>query len=199
MEVQTCILGPFQTNTYLLQENGKILLIDPASKAEKIISLLGNRKPEAILLTHGHFDHIKAVDGLYRQYCCPVYLHEADETLARNKYSGASFGLSAYISCPIEHLKEGKMQIGPFDFEVIFTPGHTRGSVIYVFDDCIFTGDTLFKGSIGRTDLEGGSDREMKQSLQIFRQFDKDYDIYPGHDFPTKLSYELTNNYYLNR
>ena len=197
MEVFTYILGPLQTNTYLLKQDGKILLIDPASKAEKIISILGEQKPEAILLTHGHFDHIKAVDGLYQAYRCPVYLHEADEAMARDKYTGSSFGLVSYISCPVEHLKEGKMQIGPFSFEVIFTPGHTKGSVIFVFDDCIFTGDTLFKGSIGRTDLEGGSDREMKQSLQIFRQFKKDYDIYPGHEFPSKLSYELATNIYL--
>ena len=197
MEVQSYILGPLQTNTYLLKEEGRILLIDPASKAEKIISILGDQKPEAILLSHGHFDHIKAVDGLYQEYHCPVYLHEADEAMARDKNTGASFGLVSYISCPVEHLKEGRMQIGPFDFEVIFTPGHTKGSVIYVFDDCIFTGDTLFKGSIGRTDLEGGSDREMKQSLQIFRQFKKDYDIYPGHEFPSKLSYELASNIYL--
>ena len=85
MEVHTLILGPMQTNTYLLEEEGKILLIDPASKAEKIISLLGEKKPEAILLTHGHFDHIKAVDGLYQEYRCPVYIHEADEVLARDK------------------------------------------------------------------------------------------------------------------
>ena len=160
MEVQTYILGPLQTNTYLLKKDGKILLIDPASKAEKIISILGDQKPEAILLTHGHFDHIKAVDGLYQEYHCPVYLHEADEAMARDKYTGSSFGLVAYISCPVEHLKEGRMKIG-------------------------------------RTDLEGGSGREMKQSLQIFKQFDKDYDIYPGHDFPSKLSYELANNFYL--
>ena len=197
MEVQTYILGPFQTNTYLLKEDGRILLIDPASKAEKIISLLGDQKPDVILLTHGHFDHIKAVDGLYQEYHCPVYLHEADEAMARDKHAGSSFGLTASISCPVEHLKEGRMQIGPFDFEVVFTPGHTKGSVIYVFDDCIFTGDTLFKGSIGRTDLAGGSDREMKQSLQIFKQFKKDYDIYPGHEFPSKLSYELATNIYL--
>lgn len=89
------------------------------------------------------------------------------------------------------------MNIGPFSFEVIFTPGHTEGSVIYVFDDCIFTGDTLFKGSVGRTDLKGGDPSMLRRSLKIFNEFDKDYLIYPGHDETTTLSHELMYNYFL--
>ena len=73
------------------------------------------------------------------------------------------------------------MNIGPFHFETIFTPGHTKGSVIYVFDDCIFTGDTLFKESVGRTDLQGGDMAKLRESLRVFKQFNSDYKIYPGH------------------
>lgn len=185
------------TNTYLLQEGDKAILIDPASKAEKLIDILGDLKLEAILLTHGHFDHIKAVDGLYERYHCPVYLHEKDEVIARDKLSGSEFGLVAYVSCPTVPLQEGKMKIGPFEFEVIFTPGHTEGSAIFVFDDCIFTGDTLFKGSVGRTDLFSGDLRKLKQSLNIFRNFTKDYLIYSGHEDDSTLYYELATNYFL--
>ena len=190
-------MGPVSTNTYLLTEGNESILIDPDGKAKKLLDILGERKLLAILLTHGHFDHIKAVDGLYDHFHCPVYLHEEDEYLARDRYAGRSFGITSYISCPIEKLKEGKMEIGPFSFEVIFTPGHTPGSVIYVFEDAIFSGDTLFKGSIGRTDLEGGNYRIMKQSLELFRHFTKDYQVYPGHEEATTLSEELMNNYYL--
>ena len=198
MDIKTLVLGPIATNTYLLTEGSDAILIDPASKPEKLIEILGNLNLIGILLTHGHFDHIKAVDGLFGKYHCPVYLHEADESLARDKYSGASFGLVSYITCPIVKVQEGKNSIGPFNFETIYTPGHTPGSVIYVFADCIFTGDTLFAGSVGRTDLSGGDARLLKDSLRIFKQFSKDYYIYPGHDSPTTLSQELTNNYYLS-
>lgn len=198
MKVQRFVLGPISTNTYLITEANDALLIDPASKAEKLIDILGDLNLKGILLTHGHFDHIKAVDGLYEKYKCPVYLHQDDEELARDKYSGDLFGLVSYITCPITYLKEEKLNIEPFDFEVVYTPGHTEGSVIYVFDDCIFTGDTLFKGSVGRTDLKGGDARKLKDSMRIFKQFKKDYVIYPGHDETTTLMDELDNNYYLN-
>ena len=196
-EVERYVLGPIATNTYLISEGDQAILIDPASKAEKLITILGERKLIGILLTHGHFDHIKAVDGLKEKYDCPVYLHAADEALARDKYSGAAFGLCSYISCPVTELKPGKLSIGPFTFEVIFTPGHTPGSVIYLFADYLFSGDTLFKGSVGRTDLEGGDMRQLKDSLRIFKQLDKDYLICPGHDETSTLAEELANNYYL--
>ena len=199
MEVKTYVMGPVQTNTYLLSEGNEVLLIDPDGKAEKLLNLIDNRKLTGILLTHGHFDHIKAVDGLYERFHCPVYLHEDDEFLARDKHAGRLFGIVSYISCPTIPFKEGRLDLGPFSLEVIFTPGHTPGSVIFVFNDAIFTGDTLFKGSVGRTDLEGGNARVLKQSLEVFHHFSKDYIIYPGHDQATTLYKELAENYFLQR
>lgn len=198
MDIRTLVLGPLQTNTYLLKQGHDVILIDPASKPEKLIGILEGDDLRAILLTHGHFDHIKAVDGLYEHFRCPVYLHPDDEKLARDKSSGSSFGLVSYLSCPTVPLKEGPMRIGPFEFETVFTPGHTKGSVVYVFDDVIFSGDTLFRGSVGRTDLEGGDASQLRASLRWFSSLDRDYRILPGHDGPSTLSEELIYNPYLN-
>lgn len=197
MEIERYVLGPLATNTYLIKEGNDVLLIDPASKAEKLIGIIGEDRLAGILLTHGHFDHIKAVDGLYEHYHCPIYLHEDDEELARDKHAGDDFGISSYIVSPIMKLKEGKMNIGPFTFEVVFTPGHTEGSVIYIFGHMIFSGDTLFRCGVGRTDLRGGDMRKLKDSLRYFSSLDEEYDIYPGHDEATCLSFELLNNPYM--
>ena len=198
MEIKCYVLGPIGTNTYLLKEAKDVLLIDPASKAEKLLEIIGDDNLIGILLTHGHFDHLKAVDGLYEKYKCPVYLHSDDEVYARDKYSGMSFGLTSYITCPTISPSEGDNSIGSFKFKVIYTPGHTPGSLIYIFDNNIFTGDTLFKLSVGRTDLAGGDYSRLKESLRIFKQFEQDYNIYPGHEQFSTLWYELANNPYLS-
>ena len=196
MRIEKFVLGPLGTNTYLLTQGNNALLIDPASKPEKLIDILGDLDLKAILLTHGHFDHIKAVDGLYNKYKCDVYLNKEDEEIARDKNSGYEFGLVAYISVPTISLNEGKHNIADFSFEVIYTPGHTMGSQIYVFEDDIFTGDTLFKLSVGRTDLYKGDERKLKDSLAFFKTLKKDYIIHPGHEDETNLYFELDNNPY---
>ena len=197
MIVKRFEMGPICTNTYMLIDGDDVILIDPASKPEKCIELLIGYNLLAILLTHGHFDHIKAVDGLYEKYKCPVYMNELDEIMARDKESGADFGLVSYISCPIVNIKEGRKEIGPFSFNTIYTPGHTPGSVIYVFDDCVFTGDTLFAGSIGRTDLAGGDFRQLKNSLNVFKDLDENLIVYPGHEMQSTIFNEINNNPFL--
>ena len=197
MNIEKYVMGEVATNTYILSIGDDAIIIDPASRSEKVIEILDNKNLLAVLLTHGHFDHIKAVDGLYDKYHMPVYLHKDDDALARDKNSGLLFGIVSYLSCPTIHIEEGEKEIGPFKFKTIYTPGHTPGSVIYVFDDFIITGDTLFKGSVGRTDLPGGDARILKDSLRIFKQFDKDYLIYAGHEEDSRLSDELKYNYFL--
>ena len=153
----------------------------------------------AALLTHGHFDHIKACDDLYKMFKVPIYIHEADIETTKNKGWGRVFGLQAVptISVPLVKLKETKYKIGPFNFEVLFTPGHSKGSVCYLFDDCIFTGDTLFKLACGRCDLEGGNLSEMKSSLRLLKGLNPSLIVYPGHDEITNLEYEIEKNSYL--
>ena len=193
-------MGAFATNTYLLFENGQCLIIDPAGKAQKIADKIGDNQVLAILLTHGHFDHIKSVDALYKLYHCPIYLSLEDFELVdpkNAKIKNCYMNLTASISSPLKAFNEGNYQIGPFKFEVVATPGHTKGSIIMVFDEMIFSGDTLFKDSVGRTDLYGGSESDLKQSIKIFKQFNHNYIIYPGHDEITSLEEELNHNEYL--
>ena len=199
MEVNRFVLGSFATNTYLLINNDECLLIDPASKADKLFPLLEDKKLLAVLLTHGHFDHIKACDGLYEKYKMPIYLNKKDLELTKDNSQGRVFGLLNVptIKSPIFDLKEGKMEIGSFKFEVIFTPGHTKGSVCFLFDDFIFTGDTLFKMSAGRTDLKGGDSSELKASLRILKDLDYNLVVYPGHDETSTMLEEINNNPYL--
>lgn len=196
MEVKKLVTGIFQTNTYLLEINDKLLLIDPACKAEKLYPYLENKELLAVLLTHGHFDHIKACDELYKKYNVPIYLNKKDEYLTKDNTQGSAFGLQNVptISVPIKDLKEGKMSIGPFSFEVIFTPGHTKGSVCYIFDDCVFTGDTLFKGSAGRTDLDGGDASKLKASLRILKELNPNLIVYPGHEDISTIENEVNYN-----
>ncbi len=199
MEIKRYITGPLATNTYLLTEGDYCLLIDPASRYEKMMEIVGDKKLLGVLLTHGHFDHIKAVDGLYDHYQMPIYLNSEDEKLARNSNQGRPFMLNnvAHITKPIEYLKEGRMKVGPFEFEVYFTPGHSKGSVCYDFGNDLFTGDTLFCLSAGRTDLEGGSDKELKSSLRFLASLEPTKTVHPGHEDETNLDFEIRNNPYM--
>lgn len=199
MEVTRLVCGIFQTNTYILEIDNKIIVVDPACKVDKLLPYLNGKKLLAVLLTHGHFDHIKTCDDLYKMFKVPIYIHEADIEMTKNKGWGRVFGLQAVptISVPLVKLKETKYKIGPFNFEVLFTPGHSKGSVCYLFDDCIFTGDTLFKLACGRSDLEGGDISELKSSLRMLKTLNPSLIVYPGHDEITNLEYEIENNSYL--
>lgn len=197
MEIRTLTLGIYQTNTYLVVNNNEVIVIDPVSKAERIQSLLNaEEKIVGICLTHGHFDHIGAVDDLVNIYHCPVYIHEDDLELTQDPEKNYSLTKKIKLKSKLTVYSD-KMKIHSFDFEVIHTPGHTKGSVCLRFDNNLFTGDSLFKGSIGRTDLYGASPQEMKQSLRILRSLNENYIIYPGHDGSTTLFDELKRNPYL--
>ncbi|MDO5439130.1 MAG: MBL fold metallo-hydrolase [Erysipelotrichaceae bacterium] len=201
MEITKIICGPMPTNMYLLEEDGKVVIIDAEARIEKIRPLLEGKELLAILLTHGHFDHIKGVDELVKEYDVPVYLHPGDKELATSKAVFQEnlhlFGFSAIIKSPIRELSEGELKIGPFCFDVLYTPGHTEGSVCFRIGNDLFSGDTLFRRSIGRTDLEGGDMRKMKDSLRRIRELDPQLVVHPGHEGDTVLGEEFQYNFYL--
>ncbi len=195
-------VGMLDTNCYILKspDSRNAVVIDPGADLTVIQDALHRADAvcRLILLTHGHFDHILAVGDL-RGINIPVGIHEKDAHMLteRDMFSALiPYDPRPFEPAEVTFSKEGEYSVAGFDFYVIPTPGHTAGSVCYVFDGVMFTGDTLFKNSIGRTDL-GGSESDLMRSLRIIKNLPGDYDVYPGHDRPTTLSDERRNNPYL--
>jgi len=197
MDIKTVKVGILQTNCYILIKNGKAIIIDPGAKAERILTALGEKTQVlAILLTHAHFDHIGAINDLLVHFKCPIYLSEDDQPLMLDPQLNYSFPKRFIVQQPTLPYPS-KLTIGEFTFEIIETPGHTDGSVCLIIDNVMFTGDTLFMQSVGRTDLRTGNPTKMKQSLRKLKALDHNYDVYPGHDDATTLNEEKAHNIYL--
>lgn len=198
-------MGMFGTNCYILPtENKNAVIIDAPCQPELILDLLSQMELNlsAILLTHGHCDHIEAVKELSDKTGCRVYIHEADSLMLENRKKC----LADYFHTPFNEffdatkIKDGDI-IGVDDlvFEVISTPGHTLGSVCYLIDEHIFSGDTLFEGSIGRTDFPNGRFDTIIKSISKLMSLGNNYYIHPGHGNSTDLYNELKNNPFLDR
>ena len=193
MKIYTLPLGQLQTNCYLVaDEDGVAAVIDPAAAPERILQTARDSglTIQAILLTHGHFDHVGAVAGLTQALRCPVWMHESELTLPEYLTDGPLYYTDGY--------GEGDtVTAGKLNFSVLHTPGHTPGSVCLRCEDALFSGDTLFAGSCGRTDFSGGSGSEMCRSLRRLAQLPGDLAVYPGHGEATTLAREKRENPYL--
>ena len=199
MKIDTLPIGLYDENIYILHENDKVLIIDPGNNADKIIDKINkNEKVQGILITHGHYDHTGAVDDIYDYYQAPVYIDSNDELLVKTKGTAYSGGCEKNIYCPLSYYSYGQMKIGDFDLEIYHTPGHTAGSVCIKYKNVLFTGDTLFAQSIGRTDFFSGNDFEMQKSLEFLKTLPNDIVIYPGHGPKSTIGHEKMMNYYLN-
>ncbi len=205
-QVKKIVVGNLQTNCYIIKQEGSrgAVVIDPGDDAILIKSTLHDMDayPALILLTHGHFDHILAVD-LLRTEKTKVAIHKADANmlLERDLISG----ILKHNPWPFKSAdvvfgdKDRHVSLCGYDFEVIHTPGHTEGSVCYLFGDLLFTGDTLFRGGMGRTDFQGGNINKMIASLRLLYSMPGDYGVFPGHDRDTTLSDERTTNPYMRK
>lgn len=199
LEIQKCVLGQVFTNCYFLKntENGELLIVDPADYPEKIIRKVQEMeaKPVGILLTHGHYDHILAVDDIKAEYGVPVYACQQEAELLRE----LSLNMSGYYGRGVS-IKPDRLlsdlevfEAAGFSIQMLHTPGHTPGSCCYYLKDegVLFSGDTLFYGSVGRTDLPGGSTGEIVRSLhKLVDSLPEETEVYPGHDASTTIGYE---------
>lgn len=191
-------VGAIQTNCYLIKENGHVLIVDPGANAKKIFAMLQPEEVvDAVCLTHGHFDHVSAADQLSDAVHCPIYIYALDEKLARDKNIDR-MGFTGVVTKPMKFYQDGINSIGAFEVDVIHTPGHTDGSVCLKLGNDIFSGDTIFKESVGRCDLYSGSEAKMRRSLNEIQTWDAKLNLYPGHGESTTLSHELQMNPYLN-
>lgn len=198
MKVKVMQVGPIGTNCYILEDETakKAAVIDPGDEAEKIAQVLqgDGAEVEYILLTHGHYDHTTGVPDLKRR--CPgaqVYIHQADA----NGAGSTLFPLAGQVS-GLKYYKEGDtLTLGTLTIEVLETPGHSPGSVTLKVGNVLFTGDTLFCGSCGRTDLRGGSYDQIMDSLKRLGELEGDFHVCPGHDRTSTLEQERKYNPFL--
>lgn len=204
MQISSLALGLVKTNTYFIENEKSVILVDPASDYDLIKKKLNqiNKPLKAILLTHAHFGHIGALDDVVAKYQVPVYMHRLEFDFLTDTYKNGSEKFKQYGLEPItsnvspNQLDEGSVEIEGFQFNVLHTPGHSPGSLSFVFDEFAVVGDTLFKQGIGRTDLYKGDYETLVASIldKIF-ELDEDLPLFPGHGPYTTIKDEQVNPY----
>ena len=192
MIIHTLPLGDYQTNTYIAENDGHCVIIDAGYAPETILRFLADHDltADAILLTHGHFDHVGAVRDLAAELACSVYLHESELSMPPMMTAGPLYYTHTYGEG--DHLTFAGIR-----FRVLHTPGHTPGSVCLMAEDHLFSGDTLFAGSCGRTDFPGGDWATIRKSLTRLAGMENDYLVHPGHGESTTLAREKQHNPYM--
>ena len=192
MKIDTLMVGPVQTNCYIVYNEGaeEAIIIDPGAEPEKIKEALDGKRATAVLLTHGHFDHTGALNAFAD---VPIYIHPSDDVMLSDPVwsAGAYFRDKEPRPAATGYVQEGtKLHLAGLDIAVVHTPGHTLGSVAYAIGDVLFTGDTLFCGGYGRTDLMGGDYDELMRSLRRLMREEKNWIICPGHGSVSTLNEE---------
>ena len=194
MKLVTMALGAYQTNCYMIcaEDSAKCVVIDPGYEPQRVLTQAATlgKTIEAILLTHGHFDHVGAVRDIAAETDCDVYICPEDLSMPPQMTAGPLYYTHTYTEGDV-------LNLAGLQIRVIRTPGHTQGSVCLLVEDAMFSGDTLFEGSCGRTDLPGGDWTQILQSLKRLKELNRDYKVYPGHGGSTTLAEERMYNPYM--
>ena len=196
MNIKTLPVGQLETNCYVVVNEQRLecVVIDPGDESNTILDYIEENKLKccAILLTHGHYDHVGAVKEIMEQTGCEMYINPRDEG-----YEPGMSGMKFKMPEGGKYYDEGDViTAAGLEFKVLATPGHTPGGVCLICGNALFTGDTLFRGSCGRTDLPGGSMRMEMASLKRLCTLPGDYEVYPGHMDSSTLERERRFNHY---
>lgn len=202
LKIDTLVLGDYQTNCYIIREtNSKTCaLIDPGYYPERILDRVEQLglNVDAILLTHGHFDHVGAVERIVEATDCKLWLSESDWSQPMDPLHTYFFPLANCDFTNVLFCEDSEeITAGGLTFIVYTTPGHTSGSVCFLCENALFSGDTLFAGSCGRTDFPGGSQKWLQWSLERLAELEGNLQVYPGHGPITTLAEEKQNNPYM--
>ncbi len=202
MKVISEKFGSMDNNCSLIidEKTNQSALVDCNEFSQKMIDMIGDTDLKYILLTHGHFDHIIGARDTKAKYGAKVVISSEDEPML----SSSKLSLAAFCNAPQNDVEADiivsdgdEITLGDIVIKVMSTPGHTLGSVCYIAENCIFSGDTLFYCSCGRTDFPSGSPEQMMSSLQKLKALDGDYKVYTGHNNLTTLDFERKNNPYM--
>ncbi|MBP2025195.1 MBL fold metallo-hydrolase [Peptoniphilus stercorisuis] len=199
-KIMRLAVGSYQTNCYIIfDEDKKAIIVDPGAQAKDILNAVESEglKVEKILLTHAHEDHIGALVEIKNALNVPVYMGEHEVSLLEEGLKNLNMLMNEKNEkFKVDHLvKDAEIiKFNDLEIKVIFTPGHTRGGVCYLIDNILFSGDTLFMGSIGRTDFPGGDYETIMDSLMNLMKLPNETIVLPGHGPETKVAFEKVNN-----
>ena len=199
MEIKRFPLGPVLTNLYVVSENGHGFIVDAVAKSDLVTDYIkdNNIKIDFILQTHTHFDHVLGLEYYKNLYNVDVFASSESRDIANDKYYNLAYDYDD-LNVPIDSFLTDKEVITDFKIKALKTPGHSLDSISYLIGDYLFSGDTLFRGSIGRTDFPGGDYETLIGSInEKYRGLNQNIVVYPGHGEQTSLDYEFNNNPFL--